>query len=373
MNDKLLVVLGSSVTALAVLRHAASIGMQLLLIDTEQGVASYSRYVKGKAIFCNADHVLQNIAIRANCVGTYIIPTSDYWLKYLRDQRIQLLEQQYTLLCPSNEVIDICIDKQMFTDWCKKNSFSIPQYREQASGKVDEFAHELLAAGRRVFIRPGKTSTLYSDIPKALSITSEEEYLKWVRCFSNRSVPYVVTESLLGDTLSQYAFGFARREEDISSVVTLKNRPSPEECSVGSYVQVVENAEITKLGERVCQALNYFGVGEIEILYSHERNEYFLIEINARPWMQYPLSLGAERDFLCVLIEEKITHLQRAPRKLNWIDFSSDLYLCFSRSVGYVRTGRLGWFDYIKSLVTIDSCAVFSWQDPMPFVKSLLK
>ena len=121
--------------------------------------------------------------------------------------------------------------------------------------------------------------------------------------------------------------------------------------------------------EMQSNGLNYFGIGEVEILRDTQTGEDYLIEINARPWLQYALAPASNHDFLGLVLGLPPVPNRAAVRAgKTWISLRSDLFVAFSRSVGTVRHGRLGLFAYLRSLVRCNVFALFDWRDLRPFL-----
>jgi len=91
----------------------------------------------------------------------------------------------------------------------------------------------------------------------------------------------------------------------------------------------------------------------------------FLIEINARPWLQYALAPASGYDFLGTLVGRKRL-MRRMQDGRRWINLESDLYVAFSSSIGAVRHGEVGLGAYLKSVLRANVYARFDLRDPMP-------
>jgi len=93
-----------------------------------------------------------------------------------------------------------------------------------------------------------------------------------------------------------------------------------------------------------------------------------LIEINARPWLQYALAPASGHDFLGALLGRPRA-MRRVTDGRRWIDFDSDVFGAFSSSVGAVRLGELGLGSYLLSLLRANVYARFDLRDPMPALR----
>lgn len=150
------------------------------------------------------------------------------------------------------------------------------------------------------------------------------------------------------------------------SFVARKLRPAPERCAVGSYVELAPADPIEAIARRAAEELDYFGIGEAEVLHAHDSGRSYLIEINARPWLQYALAPKSGYDFLGLITGRPQPGAVPVKTGRRWIDLHSDLFAAFSKSEGAVRRGELRLIPYLKSLLKANVFARFDWRDPAP-------
>jgi predicted ATP-grasp superfamily ATP-dependent carboligase len=361
-----LVVLGSSLTALAVLRNADKNAVPTMLFDTHDGIAAQSRLAARIQILKDAPEVeIRRSILELGEKGTnHLIATSDRWLRFVVAHRADLDKAYQTVLHADNAVLDICLNKPQLASWCEKHAIQTPRrYPLQQPEDLDTVPVEL-----PVLLRPAISLPAGTQLPKALEVRRPEQLRDWLQRYRQEGVPVVVTESLLGHRLTQYSVGLARDGARMASFVAIKARPLPEDCAVGTFVELAPNGEVEAMARSVAERLDYFGIAEIEILYCHERRQGYLIEINARPWIQYALAMASGHDFLeFLLAPQRYDRGKERKQGKRWLDMGGDFFNCFSRSVGLVRNGRIGVIPYLKSLVQANVHSKFSLRDPRPF------
>jgi predicted ATP-grasp superfamily ATP-dependent carboligase len=360
-----LVILGSSITALAIAREAHSIGLRPIIVDIAFGIAHRSSLVE--AITQREGTETENLDQLCALGGpdACLISTADLWLRFLKRNRDVLGSAFGAVLHPSNEALDICLSKPVFADWCVAHEFPVPRYC------YGDDAACLKDIRYPVMVRPAETlhNHPHADIPKAIEIGSPEELRTLMERFSTAGAAPLIAESLLRRRLVQYSIPFARRGSDILSFVARKVRPPADWCAVGTCVELSPNAEVEALARRAIEALDYFGIGEVEILHSLDDDTNYLVEINARPWTQYSLATASRHNFLEFLLRPKRADSRPARKQgFTWLNFSGDLYVCFSKSRGIVRRGEIGVFDYLRSVLRANVYARFSWRDPKPWL-----
>jgi len=367
-----IVVLGSSLTALAVVRAAKALGIASILFDTRRGIAFDSRYPM--PIHCpegNDEFLLQQLERVASKDSAALIADSDGWLRFIVRCRPVLESMFASVLHPGSRSIELCLDKSRFLDWCMSNGFAAPRRYgiEVASSLQPSQECPLL-------LRPEITRhELGKNVPKAIEVRSRAELDCWLAQFAAAGVTPSIAQSLLRPGIRQYSVGLARdRSGQIRSMVGEKLRSYPEQCAGGTYVILSAQDDVLSLATRAIEALDYFGIAEVEILRDDNTGECFLIEINARPWVQFGLAQKAGLDFLGFVLGRADTQrVSVRPRSLRWLNFEADVYGCLSRDMGAVRHGRLTLNDYLRSFFAANTFAVWDAADPRPFFRSMGK
>jgi len=354
-----LVILGSSLTALAVARDAHAHGIAPIVMDSKAGVAFKSRWVKPVLLRnSNADEIMASV-IQSAGAHSALVATGDDWLRFVVARRAALDQAFGTILHPSNRILEICLSKSAFSDWCKVNDLPSPLTWSP------DIAERPKALKFPLLIRPRETLHARRDLglPKAVEVHTEGELRDWIDRFRGKGVAPLVSESLLSHGLTQYSVPFARRADATLSFVTRKVRPGPKNCSEGTFVELATNFEVERLGRLAAERADYYGIGEVEILHLHDSARSYLIEINARPWLQYALAPATGHDFLGLMLgtESAAAPNLRRARK-TWINLRGD-----------IRHRRLGFGPYLRSLARSNVYAVFDLRDPMPFVHALRK
>ncbi len=367
-----IVVLGSSLTALAIVRAAKALGVTAVLFDTRKGIAFDSRHPE--PIYCpgaNDEFLLQQLEGVASRESAALIADSDGWLRFIVRCRPELEAMFTSILHPSSRSIELCLDKSLFLDWCMDNGFAAPRRYglEAATGLLPSPEHPFL-------LRPEITRhELGKSVPKAIEVKSRTELDRWLEQFAAAGVTPSIAQSLLRPSIRQYSVGLARdRTGRIRSMVAEKLRSFPEQCAGGTYVTLSAQDDVLSLATHAIEALDYFGIAEVEILRDDNTGEHFLIEINARPWVQLGLAQKAGLDFLGFMLgRADAQRVPVRPRSLRWLNFEADAYACLSRDKGAVWRGRLTLKDYLRSFLAANTYAVWDAADPRPFLRSMWK
>jgi len=360
------------VTALAVVRNAVTNNLEPVLLDTRDGIAFRSSLAQ--SIFCNGSsdsEVLQTLLELGQSGVCSLIATSDRWIDFLVSSRPSLEQAYDTVLQASSTVLKICTDKFLFAHWCDENNVAAPrlyQFDAQDLPSDAELNYPLLLRPYKGVMNAGA-----DKVPKAIEAVDRASLQQCLKTFRAARVQPIVTQSLLGLDLTQYSVGLARSGEQMVSFVAEKLRPVADQCAVGSYVALRENPTVEKLARDVANRIDYFGIAEFEILHAKETGENFLIEINARPWIQYELGPRSGHNLLQVLLDTPAYDSSQEKKSgIHWLDFNDDLFNCFSRSVGVVRRGEVSPFSYFVSLLQANAFAKWHLKDQRPFWRALV-
>lgn len=363
-----LVILGASITALAVARDAHRYGLRPVIVDSHDGPAFHSRWVKGVNL---ASVALEVWADRISSLGSphaALIATSDHWIRFLIDHRRRLSASYQLIVQPDDPTLEICLDKWAFAEWCAASGLPAPvAWTPGRDPRPASLAFPVL-------LRPLRTlhSIPQSTLPKAVQVHDEAELTHWLQQFAMQHAIPLVTESLLGRPLEQYSIPFARRAGITLLFSARKVRPPAEMCQTGTCVEMCVDERVVQLARIVVERLDYFGIGEVELLRDTATGKDYLIEINARPWLQYALAPASNHNFLGLVLGLPATGAISAVQTgRTWVDLYQDLFVAFSRSIGVVRHGHLGLVAYLLSLTRCNVFALFDWRDPRPFLRSL--
>lgn len=364
MSARGLVVLGSSLTALAVVRAARRSGFECVLLDDRRGPGAGTRMAEFQLLKGGGDDAWLLQIGELFRAGAALIADSDRWLRFLVRSGELLRAQGYRVLHPVAPVIETCLDKSRFLRWCAEQGLPAPKLYDR---------HEPGAGQFPVLLRPQETQhSVATGLPKAVEARGERELQEWRSRFAAAGVQPNVCQSLLRPGLRQYSVGAARNADgEVVTLLAEKLRPDAAQCAGGTFVGLAQHAGIEDLAAQALRRLDFFGVAEVEILCDPSTGEAWLVEINARPWLQFGLPYACGVDLLAHLTGVPPRTRPRSRRDHAWLYFHSDLYACFSRSSGMVRNGNLGLYDYVVSLVKADVHPVWDLADPMPFVHAL--
>jgi len=365
-HPRLLVILGMNLTALAVARSAHRWGIEPWVVDVDSGPAASSRVVRSVVEPSRSRaSLLQEIISQLGDRRAWLVSTSDAWNHELIANRERVDAAFARVLQPSNDALATCLSKTSFASWCEAHGVPAPrQYRfDVATSQV------IGDVAFPVFMRPDETQhgRPRPGIAKARPATTASELSACVARFHEDGLVPSISESLLDRDLQQISVGVAIDGDDATAVVARKVRPLAQACRVGTLVETIDDDEAESLALTTLRKLEYEGICEVEILKDNATGDMYVIEINARPWIQFALAEAAGRDLLGFFLTDRRDARRERQRKRVWLDFSTDVWNCFNRDDGLVRRRRISLSGYLRSLLRADVYARWSLRDPWPF------
>ena len=385
-----IVVLGNTLTALAIVRHCRHLGLPCVLLHRDAGPACDSRLAHIVDVSDASDtDILERLTGLAREGPSALVADSDGWLRWLAKHREQVDDAFDCVLHPNNDALALCLNKTRFLQWCADQGLAAPRvypgcdvgalragWQEVCGALLRDMPLDPTGVEFPLLVRPRETRHGSNDnLPKAIEIDNPDQLRALLDRYREAGAEPNISQSLLRPRIRQYSVGLARNARAQTAIMVCeKVRPSAEMCSGGTYVVARPDPDVRAFAKNTVERLDYFGIAEIEILKDMDTGEQFLIEINARPWVQYSLSWRSGFDLLTLLIDPDAYDATRErPSKGAWLHFSDDLYAVFSRSEGMRSRGKLTLAGYVLSLLSVRTFAVWSWRDPWPMIAGLLR
>ena len=362
-----LILLGSSLTALAVARVAHRKGLRCVMLDNAPGPAASTRTATFRQLrAADMASLAESTRDLPQDGSVAVVADSDRWLRFVRAHRDELSASNRRVLHPSAAAIEICLDKSAFLRWCAQHDLPAPRWYDPSEAEaLDGSAYPLM-------LRPEWTQhSTPTGLPKAIEIREPSQLRYWLERYRTAGVTPSLCTSLLRPGLRQFSIGAARDANGrVRTFMAEKVRPQADQCAGGTFVRPAEHSAAEQLAVRALDAIGFFGVAEVEVLFDSQAQQPYLVEINARPWLQYGLPYACGCDLFAHVFEEAAGSDRAADRSHAWLYFSSDLYACFARDTGLVTHGKISWAQYLHSLVRADVYATWDWRDPVPLLAS---
>jgi predicted ATP-grasp superfamily ATP-dependent carboligase len=368
------VVLGSSSTALALGRRIRDVGGHAVHVDTERpagGIATRSRAWTAKHRGARGPDALRLLARlgaeRDHLAKPFLLGTGDEDLWFIAEHRDEL-DARFDVLHPSNGAMITCLDKARFQRFCDAHGVPAPSWFV-CRAHPDDIRRDVKPSALPLVARFASRSRGRCHFPKMFRLDTPADIDALVDLLPGALRPddeLLFSESLLHRDLVRYSVAFCRARHTCIAFEAVKERPSAATGDVGTYVTITDAPEARALALRAAEALDYYGMGEMEVFLDRASSQYYAIEINARPWLQLGMEPLAGTDFLGFLAGHSPGTVGTRRHGAAWIDVVGDLFWRYSRTARGTGTGERG--GYLRSLMRARAFKYFALGDPGPAV-----
>ncbi len=370
------IVVGGDFQGLGIVRSLGRQGVPVCVIDDESSIAGFSRYttyaVKATGLRDErrtVDTVL-DIGRRLGLEGWVLYPTRDETVAAFSRYRSQLTPW-FRVPTPDWSAIQWAWDKRSTYHLAQKLAIPTPQtWYPHDLGEL-----ERVEANLPLVIKPAiKEHFFYATKAKAWRVNSHAELVqRWKQAATLMEPKEVMVQDLIpGDGRQQFAYcAFFKEGHAIGSMVAQRSRQHPSEFGRAStFVETIDLPLLETLSERFLQAIDYYGLVELEYKFDPRDGQYKLLDVNARTWGYHSLGSRAGVDFPYLLFADQLGEAVpscRARAGVKWVRLVTDLPTGILEMLG----GRLHWRTYLQSIQSCDIEAVFSSEDLLPALVEL--
>jgi len=370
-------IIGDHVQALGIIRSLGRRGIPVYLLhDKHLCISRFSRYTKqfiktpspsNESKFVN---FMIELAKKRGVEGWILMPTNDAAV-YILSRHKEILEGYYRVSTPCWDVVKYAYNKKLTYQLAGKIGIPIPEtfYPEN----VEEL-HEILPDIRfPVIIKPAIVDRFYKKTKtKVFKANTKEEliqaYIKASHIIDSSEI--MVQEVIPGSPDNLYSFcSFFKNGEAMGMCIGRRRRQRPMDFgNASTFVESVYVPELVDLGTCMLRAIGYYGLSEIEFKKDVRDGEFKLLEINARTWLWHSLAIRCGVDFPHILYRDMI-----GDRIILTVDFRRNIkfvhiYTDLGVAIKEILSRRMHLRDYICSLRGEKEFAVFSLNDPLPFI-----
>lgn len=364
-------VLGADYRALGVVRSLGRRGVRVwVLRHGEHRLASHSRFAERTLVLPDVSDTgrsrfLIELSERFGLEGWMLVPTADETAAFV-SRRHEDLAGCFRLTTPPWEVMRWCHDKRLThrladvigvdypTTW-------YPATREEVRALDCQFP---------VLLKPAFRERLNEFTADSARRADTRDHLVGLYDEACRSVEpslIMVQEQIPGGGESQLAYAALCSDgQALASVVARRVRQYPMDFGKAStFVETIENDEVTGLAERVLGQLRFTGLVEVEFKRDDRDGRYKLLDVNPRPWGWHTVSARAGVDFpylLWLMVNGREVPRVRARPGVRWMRMSTD----FPTAAREILRGRLSVGSYLRSLRGPRESAIFARDDPVP-------
>lgn len=258
----------------------------LLFTNGTTGPFRYSRYVrkifrKGDLEEENFTEVVSEIVRKSNT--DLIIPTRESISVLINRSRSQLQDLVKIHPQSDSDTLEMTGNKRMLNQWLKRNDFPYAMVTD---------LHDTWPGGYPVLLKPvqgigGKGIQVIHDPPELSTVLDQEDI---------HSEDYILQEYLPGYDIDFSLFAV----EGKILFHTIQRGIISGSFVYSKAIEFVKNEALYTLVEEIIRRLNYTGIAHLDFRYVTAREEFVLIDFNARYWssVQGSRAMGVNFPFL---------------------------------------------------------------------------
>ena len=300
-----------------------------------------------------------------------VLPCSDSAVALVSSARTSL---DYHVALPPHDVIETLTDKYRFLTHVSGIGVPVSHFR-LLRNRVDA-----LAVGSEldfpVVMKPTRKNLIWEQRSgrKAVRVQGQAELLR-VWDSVNPDFPVLAQEWIAGGDDQLYSCNayFGADGEPLATFVAKKIRQWPPQVGVTSLGRECRNDEVLETALRVFQSVPYCGLAYLEMKWDQRTGRHLAIEANVgRPTGRSAIAETGGVELIHTAYCDAVglplprSRVQRYG-DAGWVYLSRDIASAWQ----YHRNGELTLGEWRNSVRGIRTDAVFSWDDPVPFVLDL--
>lgn len=370
------VILGGDYQGLGIVRSLGRRGVPVCVIDDERSIARFSRYtthavhVKSLRDERQAVDTVLDVGRRLQLDGWVLFPTRDETVAAFSRYRSELVEW-FRVPTPELSVVQWAWDKRK--TYRLAQELEIPTPRTWYPESLQDL--EEITGDPPFVIKPAiKEHFIYATKAKAWKANNRAELAERFQQAAALVQPgeVMIQELIPGTGQQQFSYcAFFKDGQAVGSMVARRQRQHPPEFGRAStFVETIDLPLLETLSTRFLQAIQYYGLVELEYKLDPRDGQYKLLDVNARTWGYHSLGQHAGVDFPALLFADQLGEMVqpcRAQDGVKWVRLATDL----STGLVEILGKRLGWRTYLRSLKHVQAEAVFTLKDPLPGLAEL--
>ena len=366
------VVVGGDFPGLGIVRSLGRQGVPVCVVDDEQSISRFSRYCTLSVRVPDLRDELRTVEAlleldeRFELTGWVLFATRDEIVAAI-SRHSDVLADRYRIPVARWDAIRCACDKRNLYGLGEELGIPVPRtWRATTLEELDALDLQFPVA-----VKPAiKERFIYETKAKAWRANTRTElrelYQKAATVIDPAEI--LLQDLIPGDGRHQYAYcAFYKDGRSIGSMTARRRRQHPPEFGRAStFVETVDVPELEEYSGRLLDALDFYGLVELEYKHDPRDDQFRLLDFNARAWGYHSLGAVAGVDFPYLLFADQLG-LEVEPRRarpgVRWIRFMTDV----PTALVEMKTGRLDLRSYLRTVLGgFDVEAVFSCEDPRP-------
>ena len=281
----------------------------------------------------------------------------------------------YDFLLPSNDVVELLVDKTRFALYASRNGFSVP--KTWVINDRDDLEKASSQVRFPCFLKPKYRDGQWLKMvfPKGFRSENSDELMALYEKIQSVEQHYVLQEWIQGPDSELYFCQvlFDNDARCIASFTCNKLRQWPTEAGVTSMAEPAHCTEIERETIRLFESLQMKGLGAVEFKHDARDGRYKIMEPRIGRVGTTSETATANGVNFPELLYSYLTK-KNIPKKplrhpVRWIQEEDDVQSCLH----LIRSGKLSLSEMARSYAGPKCLALFSWKDPLPLLMILLK
>lgn len=373
------IIIDGHVQGLSNARSLGEKGIPVWVCDTSRSIATYSVFCKGYSIcpdYNSDDLVLHLIELsrKNDLVGWLLMPSNDHAVRTISRNKSEL-EKIFKVFTSELDIIDLIQDKEKLLLFATKHSIPIPKLYDNELLKnesINEIQYPIIIRGKEGL-------NFYKLLKqKIFQLNNQEDLKKFRKLILNKNIENklliqeLISYNLKNTTVSFCAF--CSEGKVLTYWIGRKLGEHPIPFGTATSAVSIYNEEVRQIGAKLIDKLGYTGICEVEFLLNSTKNEYQLIEMNARTWLWVGLAKRCGVDFANLTYQfvndQKVKFPVNYKDEIFWYNpithFSMIFFLVFKWKFRFLSIFYIPLFSKKEN-------ALFSWRDMKPGFVYLLK
>ncbi|RJQ27643.1 hypothetical protein C4577_00845 [Candidatus Parcubacteria bacterium] len=348
-------------------------------LDNKKDITYYSRF--SKSLFCpnpieNEEKYLDRLFTISKEFEQkpVLFITSDNHLKIVNCNQ-ELLSDYYHFNMASSELLNVIGDKSKLSQLALKNNIAVPlTYTIECKSDLDTILVKDIIFP--LFLKGLDVNSWRQKVhgsKKGYIINSKEELNKRGEAILKLNVPYVLQEVIQGPDTNHYKVCvlYSKNGKQLLNFTLQKIRQNPIHFGVGAVVESIYYPELSDLGTKLFDSINFRGIGSAEFKLDEKDGKLKLIEINTRYWQQNYLATVCGMNFPLIdyfeATDQNYSSVSEFQYGIKWINRFMD----FDSFLAYKKEDELTFSSWLKTLKGKKISSNFRLIDPLPALANI--
>ena len=284
----------------------------------------------------------------------------------------EVLNKWFKFILPEHDTIELFMDKVKFYKFALSNNLPIPAtFFPKTRSEIESISDKI---NYPCIIKPPRATTEWWSKfdTKLLRVSNKSELIdSYDKCQAATKEP-IVQEWIEGDDshLNSCTYYYNKNHEPVITFASQKLRQWPIENGEISLGKEIRNDKVVEHTTQMLKHVKFSGVGSLEMKKNPRDQKYYMIEANVcRLPLRFKIVEAAGVELIYTMYLEALgksekTNTTQTYRHTKWVSLRRDLMA----SRAYMKKGSLTFRDWLISMRGVNTFAVLSLRDPLPFL-----